>query len=54
VNFRIGKKRLTFQDDNSIAHLLNGAGSGEHLLRARPDAYVLGEIYPAHNAGAIN
>jgi hypothetical protein len=54
VNFRIGKKRLTFQDDKPIARLLNGPGGGEHLLRARPHAYVLGEIFPAHSAGPIN
>jgi hypothetical protein len=43
-----------FQDVKPIARLLNGLGGGEHLLRARPHAYVLGEIYPAHSAGPIN
>jgi hypothetical protein len=45
---------LTFQDDKPIDRLLKGPGSGEHLLRARPHAYVLGEIFPAHSAGPIN
>jgi hypothetical protein len=54
MNFRIGKKRLTFQDDKPIARLLNGPGGGEHLLRAGPDAYVFGKIFPAHSAGPIN
>jgi hypothetical protein len=48
------KERLAFQDDNPIARLWNGPGGREHLLRPGPDAYVLGEIFPAHSAGAIN
>jgi hypothetical protein len=33
---------------------LDGASCGQQLIRTRPDAYVFGEILPAHNPGAID
>lgn len=34
--------------------LLESPGRGQELIRARPDAYVFGEVLPAHNSGAID
>lgn len=45
---------LSAKSLTAIARLLYGSSGGEHLLGARPHAYVLGEIYPAHSAGTIN
>src|SRR6516164_2052454 len=37
-----------------MRRLLDVAGSSEHLFGARPYADVFGEIFPAHNPGAVD